>query len=335
MLVVNRLIRFVFCLLCVGGSLVIADPAVNHNSSRSNKGTVAGDVSETDLKISNEKVVRKKPGRQSSSDMTPDSELVQRSSGTVKFFNSSKGFGVSASDQDGAGDLTDTDSNISNDMMVRQKPGRQSSNDMTPDSELAQRSSGTVKFFNNSKGFGISTADQDGAGTQWNKDPIHGIDVIFEKDLALENSVVMLYYQLLLEGASDSEAIEYGLIAPLVAADDSDAIEYGLIAALLSNVTVSNVTENRIGDADDIIVRKKPGRAAEIADLGGGPGNHILGMLRNNDPIPGIDVIVEKDSEDDPAMDDSLVVMLNEMLNAGYSKAEVVNFALATGLIGY
>jgi len=81
-------------------------------------------------------------------------------------------------------------------------------------------------------------------------------------------------------------------------------------------------------------VRKRPGRFAQDVGLGGGAGNNGSGTLRNNDPIPGIDIIVEKDPEDNPALDNSPVMMLNEMLNAGYSHAEVVEFALATGLIG-
>ena len=87
------------------------------------------------------------------------------------------------------------------------------------------------------------------------------------------------------------------------------------------------------GDGDKF-VRKRPGRFAQDVGLGGGAGNNGSGTLRNNDPIPGIDIIVEKDPEDNPALDNSPVMMLNEMLNAGYSQAEVVEFALATGLIG-
>ena len=334
MLIVNHLIRFVVCVLSVGGSVVLADPAVDRNTTRSNRAGATGggsDVTETDLNISNDKIVRKRPGRQSSSDMTPDSDLSQRGSGTVKFFNNSKGFRISASIQDGAGDLPETDLNISNDKIVRKRPGRQSSSDMTPDSDLSQRGSGTVEFFNDTKGSRISAADQANVGTLRNNDPIPGIDIIVEKDSvvdsAIANSIVMLYYQLLLEGASDSEAIEYGLIAALMA--DSDAIEYGLIAALMGEVP-----ENQLADADEIIVRKKPGRVADTAELSGGLGDNASGTHRKNDPIPEIDVIVERDSEEDPAMYDSPLVMLNEMLKAGYSQAEVVDFALATGLLG-
>ena len=178
------------------------------------------------------------------------------------------------------------------------------------------RGNGTVKFFNESKGFGFSVADQEGSGTLRNNDPIPGIDIIVEKDPednpALENSVAMLYYQFLLEGASDSEAIEYGLIAALM----------------------GETPEDQPVDLDDKIVRKKPGRVGDGADLDGGSGNNGSGTLRNNDPIPGIDVIVEKDPEENNSLDNSPVMMLNEMLNAGYSQAEVVEFALATGLIG-
>ena len=231
--IVNHLVCFVVCVLCVGGSIVLANPAVDHNSSRSN-----------------------------------------RESGTS-----------------GGSDLPETDSNISNDKIVRKKPGRQASSDVTPDSDLSQRGPRTVKFFNNSKGFGFTAGDQ--------------------------------------EGHSDSDAIEYGLIAALMSDGDSDAIEYGLIAALMSDAA----QDQSAGDGDKV-VRKRPGRFAQDVGLGGGAGNNGSGTLRNNDPIPGIDIIVEKDPEDNPALDNSPVMMLNEMLNAGYSHAEVVEFALATGLIG-
>ena len=209
MSVVNRLSRYVSCVLCVFCSIAVADTAVDHNTTRSNR------------------------------------------DGAI----------------DGGG------------------------SDVTLDSEIALRGSGTVKFFNNSKGFGFTAGDQ--------------------------------------EGHNDSDAIEYGLIAALMSDGDSDAIEYGLIAALMSDVT----QDQSAGDGDKF-VRKRPGRFAQDVGLGGGAGNNGSGTLRNNDPIPGIDIIVEKDPEDNPALDNSPVMMLNEMLNAGYSHAEVVEFALATGLIG-
>ena len=209
MSVVNRLSRYVSCVLCVFCSIAVADRAVDHNTTRSNR------------------------------------------DGGI----------------DGGG------------------------SDVTLDSEIAQIGSGTVKFFNNSKGFGFTAGDQ--------------------------------------EGHSDSDAIEYGLIAALMSDGGSDAIEYGLIAALMSDVA----QDQSAGDGDKF-VRKRPGRFAQDVGLGGGAGNNGSGTLRNNDPIPGIDIIVEKDPEDNPALDNSPVMMLNEMLNAGYSQAEVVEFALATGLIG-
>ena len=249
MSVVNRLSRYVSCVLCVFCSIAVADRAVDHNTTRSNR------------------------------------------DGGI----------------DGGG------------------------SDVTLDSEIAQRGSGTVKFFNNSKGFGFTAGDQ--------------------------------------EGHSDSDAIEYGLIAALMSDGGSDAIEYGLIAALMSDVAQDQsagdgdkyvrkrpgrfAQDQSAGDGDkfvrkrpgrfaqdqsagdgDKFVRKRPGRFAQDVGLGGGAGNNGSGTLRNNDPIPGIDIIVEKDPEDNPALDNSPVMMLNEMLNAGYSQAEVVEFALATGLIG-
>ena len=229
MSVVNRLSRYVSCVLCVFCSIAVADRAVDHNTTRSNR------------------------------------------DGGI----------------DGGG------------------------SDVTLDSEIAQRGSGTVKFFNNSKGFGFTAGDQ--------------------------------------EGHSDSDAIEYGLIAALMSDGGSDAIEYGLIAALMSDVAQDQsagdgdkfvrkrpgrfAQDQSAGDGDKF-VRKRPGRFAQDVGLGGGAGNNGSGTLRNNDPIPGIDIIVEKDPEDNPALDNSPVMMLNEMLNAGYSQAEVVEFALATGLIG-
>ena len=254
MSVVNRLSRYVSCVLCVFCSIAVADPAVDHNTTRSNRdGRIDG----------------------------------------------------------GGSDVTDAVLNISNDMVVRKRPGRASSSDVTLDSEIAQRGSGTVKFFNNSKGFGFTAGDQ--------------------------------------EGHNDSDAIEYGLIAALMSDGDSDAIEYGLIAALMSDVTLDQsagdgdkfvrkrpgrfAQDQSAGDGDKF-VRKRPGRFAQDVGLGGGAGNNGSGTLRNNDPIPGIDIIVEKDPEDNPALDNSPVMMLNEMLTSGYSQAEVVEFALATGLIG-
>ena len=297
MIVVSRLSMFLSCCLFVFFSASSdATAANNHNSTRSNRNNKSMD---------------------SGSDQGGSGTV--RGNGTVKFFNDSKGFGFSVADQGGSGTV---------------------------------RGNGTVKFFNDSKGFGFSVADQEGSGTLRNNDPIPGIDVIVEKDPednpALENSVAMLYYQFLLEGASDSEAIEYGLIAALMGDSDSEAIEYGLIAALMGETPEDQPVDlddkivrkkpGRVGDGADLdcdcYVRKKPGRVGDGADLDGGSGNNGSGTLRNNDPIPGIDVIVEKDPEENNSLDNSPVMMLNEMLNAGYSQAEVVEFALATGLIG-
>jgi Flp pilus assembly pilin Flp len=251
MFIVNRLSRYVSCLLCVCCSIAVADPAVDHNTTRSNRdGRIDG----------------------------------------------------------GGSDVTDAVLNISNDMVVRKRPGRASSSDVTLDSEIAQRGSGTVKFFNNSKGFGFTAGDQEGDS---------------DSD-AIEYGLIAA-----LVSDSDSDAIEYGLIAALMSDGDSDAIEYGLIAALMSDAA-----QDQPAGVGDKVVRKKPGRVAQDVGLGGGAGNNGSGTLRNNDPIPGIDVIVEKDPEENPAIDNSPVMMLNEMLTSGYSQAEVVEFALATGLIG-
>ncbi len=56
-------IYFALCICC---TVATSQDAVNHNSSRSNRGTVAsGGDSMTDLKlaIGNDMIVRKKPGR--------------------------------------------------------------------------------------------------------------------------------------------------------------------------------------------------------------------------------------------------------------------------------
>ena len=126
-----------------------------------------------------------------------------------------------------------------------------------------------------------------------------------------------------------ADAIEYGLIAALLNGDDFDATEEAMILAILMEEEQAQSTESY-----DKVVRKRPGRVAEDVDLGEGDGNVGSGKLRNNDPIPGIDVIVDKDPVLNEPIDNSPVMMLYEMLRAGYSQAEVVDFALATGLIG-
>ena len=216
----------------------------------------------------------------------------------------------------GGGDLTAAGLKISNEKVVRKRPGRTTFGNLAQDAEMGHRGSGTVKFFNNSKGFGFVVADQDGVATIRNSDPISGLNLLVEKDQedsARENSLAMFHYQLLLEGASDSEAGEYGLIAALV----GDATECQ--SAL---------------DLDDKIVRKKPGRVGDGVGFDSGSGNHGFGTLRNNDSIPGIDIIVEKDPEASPSLDNSLLMMLNHMLGAGCSQAEVIEFALLMGLSG-
>ena len=126
-----------------------------------------------------------------------------------------------------------------------------------------------------------------------------------------------------------ADAIEYGLIAALLSGDDSDAIEYALILAFLRETE-----QPQSSDSNDKIVRKRPGRLAENVEPGEGNGDTGSGTIRNNDPIPGIDVIVDKDPVLNESLNNSPIMMLNEMLRAGYSQAEVVEFALETGLIG-
>ena len=126
-----------------------------------------------------------------------------------------------------------------------------------------------------------------------------------------------------------ADAIEYGLIAALFSGDDSEAIEYALLLTLLTDMEQAASV-----DSDDKIVRKKPGLVSEYGELGDGNESTGSGTLRNNDPIPGIDVIVDKDPELNTSVYSSPVMLLNEMLKAGYSQAEVVEFALETGLIG-
>ncbi len=289
MSVVNRLSRSVSCVLWVFCSIAVADPAVDHNTTRSNRdGGIDG----------------------GGSDVTSDSEMAQRGSGTVKFFNNSKGFGFTAGDQEGHSDsdaieygliaalMSDGDSDAieygliaalmsdvaqdqsagDGDKFVRKRPGRFAQDQSAGDGDKFVR-----------KRPGRFAQDQSaGDGDKFvRKRPGR-----FAQD----------------QSAGDGD--KFVRKRPGRFAQDQSA-----------------------GDGDKF-VRKRPGRFAQDVGLGGGAGNNGSGTLRNNDPIPGIDVIVEKDPEENPALDNSPVMMLNEMLNAGYSQAEVVEFALATGLIG-
>ena len=137
------------------------------------------------------------------------------------------------------------------------------------------------------------------------------------------------YANVTLSAVGEAEAIEYGLIAALMNGDDDAMIEYALIVALLTEME-----QAATGDCNDSNKQVRPSLAAGDGDLGGGNGNAGSGTLRNNDPIPGIDVIVDKDPVLNESLNNSPVMMLNDMLRAGYSQAEVVEFALATGLLG-
>jgi len=157
-----------------------------------------------------------------------------------------------------------------------------------------------------------------------------------DTDLAIGNDKIVrkkpgrtTYANVTLSGAGEAEAIEYGLIAALMDGDDDAMIEYALIVALLTEMEQAET-----GDCNDNNKQVRPSLAAGDGDLGGGNGNAGSGTLRNNDPIPGIDVIVDKDPVLNESLNNSPVMMLNEMLRAGYSQAEVVEFALATGLLG-
>ena len=137
------------------------------------------------------------------------------------------------------------------------------------------------------------------------------------------------YANVTLSAAGEAEAIEYGLIAALMNGDDDAMIEYALIVALLTEME-----QAATGDCNDSNKQVRPSLAAGDGDIGGGNGNAGSGTLRNNDPIPGIDVIVDKDPVLNESLNNSPVMMLNEMLRAGYRQAEVVEFALAAGLLG-
>ena len=157
-----------------------------------------------------------------------------------------------------------------------------------------------------------------------------------DTDLAIGNDKIVrkkpgrtTYANVTLSAAGEAEAIEYGLIAALMDGDDDAMIEYALIVALLTEMEQAET-----GDCNDNNEQVRPSLAAGDGDLGGGNGNAGSGTLRNNDPIPGIDVIVDKDPVLNESLNNSPVMMLNEMLRAGYSQAEVVEFALATGLLG-
>lgn len=196
----------------------------------------------------------------------------------------------------GGGDASEKDLYVSNDKIVRKKPGRTTYSDVTLTSGTSEGQSKTL----------------------------HQSEQFVEND----ETFVSIVEQFLLQSSSESQAIEYGLIAALMSDGEAETIEYALIVALMGDAS-----DEQTLDVHDIIVRKKPGRVADESDLGSG-GNHGSGSLRNNDPIPGIDVIVDVDPEAYPALDNSPVMMLNAMLEVGYSQAEVVEFALATGLIG-
>lgn len=157
-----------------------------------------------------------------------------------------------------------------------------------------------------------------------------------DTDLAIGNDKIVrkkpgrtTYANVTLSAAGEAEAIEYGLIAALMDGDDDAMIEYALIVALLTEMEQAET-----GDCNDNNKQVRPSLAAGDGDLGGGNGNAGSGTLRNNDPIPGIDVIVDKDPVLNESLNNSPVMMLNEILRAGYSQAEVVEFALATGLLG-
>ena len=59
--------------LCMCCNLAMAEVAIDHNSTRSNRGTAVGgggDTTDTDLAIGNDKIVRKKPGRTTYANIT-------------------------------------------------------------------------------------------------------------------------------------------------------------------------------------------------------------------------------------------------------------------------
>ena len=198
----------------------------------------------------------------------------------------------------GGGDTTDTDLAIGNDKIVRKKPGRTTYANVT-----------------------LSAAGEaDGTSAEL----AIGNDKIVRKKPGRTT-----YANVTLSAAGEAEAIEYGLIAALMDGDDDAMIEYALIVALLTEMEPAAT-----GDCNDSYKQVKPSLAAGDGDLGGGNGNAGSGTLRNNDPIPGIDVIVDKDPVLNESLNNSPVMMLNDMLRAGYSQAEVVEFALATGLLG-
>jgi len=261
--------------LCMCCNLAMAEVAIDHNSTRSNRGTAVGgggDTTDTDLAIGNDKIVRKKPGRTTYANVT-----------------------LSAA---GEADGTSAELAIGNDKIVRKKPGRTTYANVT-----------------------LSAAGEaDGTSAEL----AIGNDKIVRKKPGRTT-----YANVTLSAAGEAEAIEYGLIAALMDGDDDAMIEYALIVALLTEMEQAET-----GDCNDNNEQVRPSLAAGDGDLGGGNGNAGSGTLRNNDPIPGIDVIVDKDPVLNESLNNSPVMMLNEMLRAGYSQAEVVEFALATGLLG-
>ena len=202
MTIMSRLSILLACCLLLFSSPADAADAGDHNSTRSNSGTVAGS--------------KEKPNGQVS---LYDSRSI---SGTVA----------------GGGNASDTDLYVGNDKVVRKKPGR------------TTYSTVTLTY-----------------GT--------GVEQLVEDDEAF----VSIVEQFLVQSASESEAIEYGLIAALMSDSDAEAIEYGLIAALLGDsdaeaieygliaALLDAMAEDQPVELDDKIVRKKPNRVGDGVDL--------------------------------------------------------------------
>jgi len=202
MTIMSRLSILLACCLLLFSSPADAADAGDHNSTRSNSGTVAGS--------------KEKPNGQVS---LYDSRSI---SGTVA----------------GGGNASDTDLYVGNDKVVRKKPGR------------TTYSTVTLTY-----------------GT--------GVEQLVEDDEAF----VSIVEQFLVQSASESEAIEYGLIAALMSDSDAEAIEYGLIAALMSDsdaeaieygliaALLDAIAEDQPVELDDKIVRKKPNRVGDGVDL--------------------------------------------------------------------
>jgi len=219
MTIMSRLSILLACCLLLFSSPADAADAGDHNSTRSNSGTVAGS--------------KEKPNGQVS---LYDSRSI---SGTVA----------------GGGNASDTDLYVGNDKVVRKKPGRTTYSTVT-----LTYGTGVEQLVEDDEAF-VSIVEQFLVQSASESEAIeYGLIAALMSDSDAEAIEYGLIAALMSD--SDAEAIEYGLIAALLGDSDAEAIEYGLIAALLDAIA-----EDQPVELDDKIVRKKPNRVGDGVDL--------------------------------------------------------------------